>query len=78
MENAIVRIYFEDNGSGIREEYLNKIFTMFYRANTQAEGAGLGLFIVREAIDKLHGSIEVSSVYGEGTTFVVTLPLQQS
>lgn len=77
VENAAIRIYFEDNGSGIREEYLAKIFTMFYRANTQAEGAGLGLFIVREAIDKLHGSIEVSSVYGEGTTFVVTLPLQQ-
>ncbi|MCE2996711.1 MAG: HAMP domain-containing histidine kinase [Flammeovirgaceae bacterium] len=77
VENSGIRICFEDNGSGIREEYLSKIFTMFYRANTQVEGAGLGLFIVREAIDKLHGSIEVSSVYGEGTTFVVTLPLQQ-
>lgn len=77
VDGASIRIYFEDNGSGIREEYLTKIFTMFYRANTQAEGAGLGLFIVREAIDKLHGSIEVSSLYGEGTTFIVTLPLQQ-
>ncbi|NOS94504.1 MAG: HAMP domain-containing histidine kinase [Cyclobacteriaceae bacterium] len=75
-QNAI-QIYFEDNGSGIREEYLSKIFSMFYRANTQSEGAGLGLFIVREAIDKLNGAIEVKSTYGVATTFIVSLPLDR-
>ena len=50
---------------------------MFYRAHTQSEGAGLGLFIVREAIDKLNGTIDVKSTYGVGTTFIVSLPLDR-
>ncbi len=74
---STLQIYFEDNGSGIREEYLSKIFSMFYRAHTQSEGAGLGLFIVREAIDKLNGTIDVKSTYGVGTTFIVSLPLDR-
>jgi len=68
------RISVEDNGSGIRRESLSKIFGMFYRAHRQAEGTGLGLYIVKDALDKLHGKIEVTSVYGEGSTFSVFLP----
>lgn len=65
---------FRDNGIGIAREYVPKIFEMFFRATERSEGAGLGLYIVRETVDKLHGTIEVRSAIGEGTTFHVKLP----
>jgi signal transduction histidine kinase len=65
---------FSDNGIGISHEYLARIFDMFFRATERSEGAGLGLYIVRETVDKLHGSITVNSVVGEYTTFRVILP----
>jgi len=68
-------IIIEDNGIGIREEVLPRIFEMFYRGNEHSQGSGLGLFIVKEAVDKLHGTIAVRSVYGQGSTFAVRLPL---
>ncbi|MBS1507824.1 MAG: HAMP domain-containing histidine kinase [Bacteroidetes bacterium] len=71
---AFLVIVIEDNGSGIREENLKNIFGMFYRAHRHAEGTGLGLFIVKEAIEKIHGRIEVTSQYGQGTTFFVSIP----
>ena len=68
------RIVVEDNGIGIKEKHLERLFDMFYRADEQAEGSGLGLFIVRETISVLKGEISVSSHYGEGTSFTMTLP----
>ncbi len=69
-------IYMEiiDNGLGIKETALPKIFDMFYRAHDHGEGTGLGLYIVKEAIDKLGGTIAVHSSVGKGTTFKITLP----
>ncbi len=67
-------ISLEDNGIGIEEKYLDKIFNMFFRATEQRTGSGLGLYIVKEAVDKLDGSITVSSVYGMGSVFTLTLP----
>jgi signal transduction histidine kinase len=67
-------IIMTDNGIGIPKEYLHKIFEMFYRATERSEGAGLGLYIVRETVDKLQGTIVVESEIGQGTTFKVTLP----
>ena len=64
----------EDNGLGIDKPYLDRIFDMFYRANPDAKGSGLGLYIVRETIDKLEGHISVTSKLGEGTKFVVHVP----
>jgi signal transduction histidine kinase len=69
-----IQIIFHDNGVGIQEDYLPKIFNMFFRATEKSEGAGLGLYIVKETVDKLDGSIHVSSVFGEGTTFFIQLP----
>ncbi|WKN42224.1 PAS domain-containing sensor histidine kinase [Tunicatimonas pelagia] len=63
-----------DNGLGIAKEHLNKIFDMFYRASVQESGSGLGLYLVKEVIDKMKGSIHVDSTLGEGTTFTVRLP----
>jgi hypothetical protein len=65
---------FRDNGIGISDEYLAKIFDMFFRATERSEGAGLGLYIVKETVDKLHGEITVESVVGEGTTFKMRIP----
>lgn len=64
-----------DNGEGIRDEFKGKLFNMFYRGTASATGSGLGLYIAKEAIAKLGGSISVESVYGEGSTFRIKLPL---
>lgn len=63
-----------DNGVGMKKEVLNNIFTMFYRGSTDSRGSGLGLYIVKENIDKLGGKIAVDSVFKKGTTFTVTIP----
>lgn len=63
----------EDNGQGISPENLPKIFDMYYRANKSAEGTGLGLYIVQEALNKIKGSISVKSEYGKGSTFTLHL-----
>jgi PAS domain S-box-containing protein len=65
---------FTDNGVGIAEEYLDKIFKMFFRANADSKGSGLGLYIVKSAVEKLNGTIQVNSKLGEGTTFVFEIP----
>jgi len=72
--NSKVRIKVKDNGIGIDSEYINQIFNMFFRATDESKGAGLGLYIVKETLEKLNGTIAVSSVLGEETTFVVTVP----
>ena len=68
-----------DTGVGIAEEDLSDIFERFYRTDkarsTDTGGAGLGLAIAKQIIDMHHGTIEVSSVQDEGSTFRVTLPL---
>jgi PAS domain S-box-containing protein len=67
-------IYFKDNGIGIDADKLPHIFSMFYRASTQSEGSGLGLYIVKNAVEKLDGTIEVSSEPLVGTQFKIILP----
>ena len=71
--NADVIISVEDNGQGIHPDSIVKIFDMFYRASPLTDGTGLGLYIVKEALSKIKGRIEVQSVFGKGTTFTVTL-----
>lgn len=71
--NNKVQFAVEDNGQGIPKESLSKIFEMFFRASSENEGTGLGLYIVKEALSKIKGDIEVQSVFGKGTTFTVTL-----
>jgi len=70
-----LKIVVSDNGSGISEEKQTKIFDMFYRGTEQSKGSGLGLYIVKETIEKMHGAIRVESMEGEGTSFIVTLPV---
>jgi len=75
IEKALISI--EDNGIGIAEKYIDKIFNMFYRATEQSEGSGLGLYIVKETVEKLKGKIEVKSVAREGTEFILEIPSLQ-
>lgn len=68
----------EDNGIGIREEHLSRVFEMFYKAHDTSLGTGLGLYIANEAIQRLKGSLEVSSTYGEGSIFRIRIPVPKS
>ncbi len=71
-------IEIRDNGPGINENELNRIFERFYRVQGQSsktiEGTGLGLSIVKHIINKHGGEIKVDSVVGSGTTFTISLP----
>ena len=64
----------KDEGMGIFQDHLQKVFHMFFKSSTERSGAGLGLYIVKEALDKMKGSIEVDSSPGKGTEFAITLP----
>ncbi|MFP4094352.1 MAG: PAS domain S-box protein [Cyclobacteriaceae bacterium] len=67
-------IIVEDNGIGIEEKHMDKIFGMFFQAARESSGSGLGLYIVKETINKLGGQIWVRSIYHSGTSFEVELP----
>ena len=66
-----------DTGIGVKEEHLNRLFERFYRVDKGRSramgGTGLGLAIVKHIVNSMGGFIEVSSKYGEGTEFLITL-----
>jgi hypothetical protein len=72
--NIIIEL--TDNGLGIPIEHQSRIFEMFFRASNNAEGTGLGLFILKRAVERLKGEVALSSENGSGTTFTITLPIQ--
>jgi len=73
-----VSIEFKDNGIGISPVHHEKIFTMFYRAHEISTGSGLGLYLVRETLNNLNGSIKIQSTPGAGSSFTITLPIEPS
>jgi PAS domain S-box-containing protein len=75
-ENEAV-ISFRDNGIGIARPDLSRVFEMFYRASDQAGGSGLGLYIVKNAVEKLGGRVSVGSEPGQYTLFEIVLPNQK-
>lgn len=64
----------EDNGIGISNDYKDKIFDMFFRANERAQGSGLGLYILKETLSRLSGTVKVDSALGNGSRFFIHLP----
>ena len=66
-------IIIADNGIGIEQEMQSKIFNMFYRANATEPGTGLGLYIAKETIEVLNGTIKIDSTLGDGTTCIINL-----
>jgi PAS domain S-box-containing protein len=67
-------IVIHDNGIGIDPQYVGRIFDMFFRGTEKSDGSGLGLYIVKQTIEKLGGSITVESYPGQGTMFRIVLP----
>jgi signal transduction histidine kinase len=64
-----------DNGQGIAPEYRERIFDMYFRASERSKGNGLGLFIVRKAVQKLNGTIVLDAAVRQGARFTVRLPM---
>ena len=75
-ENDIVSIMVEDNGCGIAEEDLKKIFEPFFSTKTGQGGTGLGLSITYNLILEIGGKIRVSSEQNKGTIFTISIPLK--
>jgi signal transduction histidine kinase len=69
-----VRIEVSDNGPGIPADLHDKIYDIFFRGNPAVAGSGVGLFIVKQAVERLSGSIEMVSEEGTGSTFTVVVP----
>jgi len=67
-------ITIKDNGIGIEKDILPKIFEMFYRGHESSKGSGIGLYLVKQAVDKMEGSIDVKSIINIGTEFKIIIP----
>ena len=76
-ECGILTLTIADNGCGMSEETLSRIFEKFYQGDTshKTRGHGIGLNIVQRIVALARGTIEVESRQGEGSTFTVRLPL---
>ncbi len=74
-----VRITVRDTGIGMTDEERAQLFQQFYRAKNEQTrsipGTGLGLSIVRRLVDSYHGEVDVQSIFGTGTTFIIRLPI---
>jgi signal transduction histidine kinase len=75
VENNILYTTIKDNGRGMSPEDQKHLFEKFFRAsdvkNSSIEGTGLGLFITKELVEKMNGTLSVQSVPGQGTTFTI-------
>jgi len=76
LNEEFCQIRVVDNGIGIDPKFQDKIFDLFFRATTHSQGTGIGLFIVKDTIQKLKGTINLNSTLGEGTTFEIRIPNQ--
>ncbi|MCK5405344.1 MAG: response regulator, partial [Desulfobulbaceae bacterium] len=77
QKDNYVFVIVKDNGPGIPEENIDKIFTPFYSTKPEGKNSGLGLSICYNIVIAHHGSIEVASESDKGTTFTITLPIKQ-
>jgi len=73
-QDGFVKITVEDNGVGIPKEYQQRMFEMFFRASESSQGNGLGLYIVKKAVEKLNGEIVVESEVNNFSRFIIMLP----
>lgn len=76
VNEEFCEFFFEDNGIGIDPQYHTRIFDLFFRATDQSQGTGMGLFIVKDTIEKLKGNIEVHSAESQGSVFRIRIPNQ--
>lgn len=73
-EDGYTSLFVEDTGKGISKEGVRHIFERFYKVDNFTQGAGLGLSICQTIVERLHGTISVTSEEGKGTRFTVRLP----
>ena len=78
VEGSKVKVSISDTGKGIEKAHLSKIFDPGFTTRSGGVGMGLGLSIVYNIIEKHHGEIQVNSKVGEGTEFIITLPIEQT
>ena len=74
VRDGYLRLAITDNGCGIKEEYIEKVFDSFY--TTKSDSMGLGLFFVKQEVEKYGGSVSCKSKEGSGTTITITLPIK--
>ena len=76
------QISVKDNGIGIEEQYQKKLFRKFYRVPTgdihDVKGLGLGLYFVKKVIDENKGTINLKSITGIGSEFIIELPIHKN
>lgn len=77
QERNELQVQIADNGPGIPAHLQQEIFRPFFTTKPPGEGTGLGLHICRQTAERIGGSITVTSVEGQGTTFLVRLPIQK-
>ena len=74
VNNGFTKLRVSDNGIGIEEKHQTDIFKLFHRATQKNVGSGLGLYMVKESVDQIKGTIELKSKVNEGTVVEILLP----
>jgi len=75
LQSKMVSVYVSDNGPGMSPSIIEKVFSPFFTTKKIGEGSGLGLGICKKIIEMHHGTIDVESTEGKGTTFIMTFPI---
>jgi signal transduction histidine kinase len=73
-DETVWKLEIYDNGIGIDKKYISRVFEMFYRATGLSQGSGLGLYIVKETVERLGGKVFVDSEKDEWTKFTIAIP----
>lgn len=74
INEHLLNLSIQDNGKGISKDHISNLGKMFYRATDEGAGSGLGLYIVKETVEKLNGSLAIESEEGHGTTVKFEIP----
>jgi len=77
VKDKHIELRLSDNCGGIAPENINKIFEPFFTTKPRGQGTGLGLCIVQDAVSRIGGHVRVESKFGKGTTFIISLPVDQ-
>jgi signal transduction histidine kinase len=74
LSSNLLEIKISDNGDGLKHEIVPRIFDMYYRGSMRSKGNGLGLYVVKKAVEKMKGKITVDQTSSKGATFIMTIP----